>query len=263
MTCFTVGTLDLRQALQSVVQHTLNDPDAPTFCRVRCEVDAVNFTVTATNGFTAGHAIVSVLDNEDGEVGAPFDLTPDQCNELLAVFKASKGLEEEEQLRVAVTKEHVTVTDCSGLFDGKSLSLPKTPLFEQWPDVQGLIGKHLDVAQVGDPQRALVLANGEMLRAFTAAARAYKAPLAIEAVGAGNPRLLITCGESFIGLLMTMSVEAAGDHGNEILDWRLAWRRRLPRHQRDVRRPDPEPDDDDADPPKGKRGKRSEHLKPV
>lgn len=272
MTSIVVGTLDLRQALQSVVQHTLPGEDEIFQGRVRCEVGEVNLDVFATNGYTAGHAIVSVQENRDGEVEAPFDLTAGQVNEVLAVFKVAKEREAQAQLRVSVDEEHVCVTDCSGLFDGKSLSLPKTPLHEQYPDVRGLLGKHLDLGQVGAAQRSLLLANGDMLRAFTAAARAYKEPLAIEAVGSGNPRLLITCGESFIGLLMTMSVEAAGDHGDDIRDWREAWRRRLPRFQRDVRRPDPPAGDDTAAEPdavdgeeKPKKGRRKKpgHLQPV
>lgn len=226
MTSFSVATKDLRQALASVLPHASPDPDDQVFNRLRVEVGPVNVTVTASTGYTVGHAIVSVLDNHDGEVGDPFDLSPVDVKELLALFKTGKDTEFDQTLRVDVDDQHTTVTDTAGLFDGKALQLPRLPLHESFPDLLGMLGKHIRVAVVGDPESGRIHANGVMLGAFTAAARAYSSPLVIEPVGSGTPRLLVTCGESFIGLLMTIRVDEEDEAQQQ--GWRASWTERLP-----------------------------------
>jgi len=238
MTRLTVGTLDLRQALTAVAVHATDDPDIPTFNRVRLEVGPVNLTVTATNGYTAGHALVSVIDNVDGEAGAPFDLSPQDVKEVLALFRSSKETEQSDTLQLQVDDKHTTVTDVSGLFSGKSLVLPRLPLEGNFPDIEGLIGQHIADGFFGPFDGDRLIADGRKLASFTKAAAAYGQPLVLEPCGTTAPRLIVLCGDSFIGLLTTMRPDDE-DRAAQMREWRDAWRRRLPDKQRRVGNPNP------------------------
>lgn len=86
---FTVETDDLRKALRAVAPHASTDADHRRLYRVRLEVGPENVTVSATNGFSAGQALVSVWDNADGEIGM-LDLSPLDVKELLVLFPGSR-----------------------------------------------------------------------------------------------------------------------------------------------------------------------------
>jgi hypothetical protein len=114
MTAFVVGTLDMRRALQSTLPHVEPDPELIMFHRVRVGVGPVNVTLSATEGHTAAVAIVSVVDNIDGEFGVTFDLSPLDVKEILGLFKVSKACEEMgATLSFVIDKDHVRVTDVS------------------------------------------------------------------------------------------------------------------------------------------------------
>lgn len=104
MTSVTVETVDLRRALASVAPHAGHDEDLSTLMRVRLEVGPENLTVSATNRYTIGHAIVSVWDNNDGEVGSYFDFSPTDVKEILALFRGRTGDDDtpSDQLRIDV-----------------------------------------------------------------------------------------------------------------------------------------------------------------
>jgi hypothetical protein len=222
MTSLTVETIDFRQALQAVTPHAGNDPELPVLMRVRLEVGPQNLTVSATQRYTLGHAIVTVWDNHDGEL-ATFDLSPTDVKEILALFRGRPGDDDgpSNQLRLDVTDEHFKITDVSGLFEGKSLSLPRYPFDENFPKVTQLIAKQLTAPAEGAEQ---LITNGKMLGLFMKAASAYEKALVIEPAG-NSKAMMISCGESFIGILMPIKPD--DDLAAEIKGWHLDWLMRL------------------------------------
>lgn len=219
MTSITVDTKDLYAALRSVSVHASPDPDEVITHRVRLSV-AQDLTITATNRYTAGMALVSIEEHGDGEVGH-IDLAPLDVKEITSLFKPSKDAQD-EMLRIAADGDHVTVTDCSGLFDGKQYRLPRRDSPEIFPDIPKLVAAILAQTAM-TPERLEV--NGILVGLFTAAAKAYGSTLTIEPTG-DRTSLVIGCGESFIGLLMP--VRTSEDRGIELNGWRRAWRHRLP-----------------------------------
>lgn len=225
----TVSTADLRHALVSVQPHVHNDSSTG--------LDVVHFMaheghvyVQATNTASAALAIVSVWDS-DNLTGDPatdsFDLDPTVVKELLAVFKAGKNQPEDEigdSMRIAKTSKELTFTDISGLFPGKTYIVPNGQTSEVFPNLPRLFVEAVD-ADKQVPAR--IMANGKLLQLFAHAAAAYKSPLAIEPTNT-KTRMLITCGESFIGMLMPVSAEDGTELDAKLKDARDGWSHRLP-----------------------------------
>lgn len=219
MTTITVGTADLHRALSAVAPHVEPDPDLPLH-RVRISSDGENLTATATNRYTVAHALASIED-PDGTL-EDFDLSPTDVKEILTLFKTK---DDDEMLRITIESTKVTFTDASGLFDGKSLSLPRIGTDENYPNIPGLIATCLTKTRTGSIGR--LLTNGKLVGLFNAAVRAYDEPLAIEATERDTTALVIACGESFIGLLMPIKPE--DDQDTHLDAWRDGWLRRLPK----------------------------------
>lgn len=224
MTGIKVGTDDFRAALRSVAPHVDPDPDFPQLHRVRLTVGPENLTVSATNRYTLGHAIVSIWDNETGQVGEHVDLSPSDVKEILALFRG-KGPggdgPPDATLLIESDNLHTTVTDVSGLFPGKSLRLPKYPLEENFTNAEHLIRQAL-TRQAESTER--LITNGKLLGLFSKAASAYGEQLVMDPSG-GSAAILITCGESFVGLLMP--VRGDDDTEEKINGWHAAWLERL------------------------------------
>ncbi len=222
MTALTLSTEDFRDALRSVVVHAAPDKDH-TLHRVRCDVGPENLTVTATNRYSAGMAIASIEDNHDGELSA-FDLSPTDVKEILALFRGRKPGEEDvgDTVRLEVDFEHFTITDTGGLFEGKQLVLPRQPQGSTFPDLPMVVSRLLGKRR---SKVSRLAANGPLLASFAIAARVYARPLIVEPTGEASS-VVISCGESFLGLLMPMRIEP--DYAAQLDDWREGWLRRLP-----------------------------------
>lgn len=225
----TVSTADLRHALVSVQPHVHND-SATGLDVVHFMADEGHVYVQATNTASAALAIVSVWDSEN-LTGDPatdsFDLDPTVVKELLAVFKAGKNQPEDEigdSMRIAKTSKELTFTDISGLFPGKTFIVPNGQTSEVFPNLPRLF-----VEAVDDDKQvpARIMANGKLLQLFAHAAAAYKSPLAIEPTNTKS-RMLITCGESFIGMLMPVNAEDGTELDAKLKDARDGWSHRLP-----------------------------------
>jgi hypothetical protein len=214
-----VVTHDLRKALQAVAPHADPDADFPPLHRVRIEAGQVNATVTATNRYTAGHALISIEDPDD-EVWH-VDLSPTDVKEILTLFKSKGEDEGDDTLTLKVTEQHTRITDSSGLFEGKSLQLPRYPDETNFVNVRALLATSLLKPPHGTPR---LVADGAKVSLFNAAAKAYGHPLVIEPTGE-NTVLVISCGESFLGLLMPMRQDEETDARQAA--WREAWMRRL------------------------------------
>jgi hypothetical protein len=222
VTTVVVGTDDLRRALRSVAPHADPDPDFAPLHRVRLEVGPVNLTVSATNRYTVGHALVSILDNEDGDQ-LKVDLSPLDVKEILGLFKTHKDTPD-DSLRLEVDEELLVVTDVSGLFSsGKALSLPRIPFEENYGDIEKLLHVKL-TKDTGADAVSRLITNGDLLGLFTHAAKAYSEPLVLEPTGTRSS-ILISCGESFIGLLMPIGQD--DETAARINGWHSDWLTRL------------------------------------
>lgn len=226
----TVNTLDLRQALMAVTPHT-GDP------KLSSALAVVHFTatdgmlhVTACNTVTMGHAVASVweADGLTGDVNDDaFNLPADVAKELLQIFKAKNKQPEDEigdTLRITVSPNDITFVDVSGLFPGKELKIPR----EDDNDFPLGFGRLLIQAVLSErvmPER--LVAAGRLIRLFAAASAAYGEPLVIEPTEDAK-RILISCGESFLGLLMPIRSEDGSTVANELNAWREGWMNRLP-----------------------------------
>jgi hypothetical protein len=223
VTSLTLSTEDFRDALRSVAVHASPDKDDGTLHRIRCTVDPENLTVTATNRYTAGMAIASIEDNHDGELGA-FDLSPTDVKEILALFRGRRGSEDDvgDTVRLDVDVEHLTITDTGGLFEGKSLTLPRQPQSPSFPPVPMVVARTLSRRPSKTPR---LIANGVLVSLFATAARVYGRELTFEPTGTSST-LVISCGESFLGLLMPIRLDE--EKTAKLDDWRQGWIRRLP-----------------------------------
>lgn len=217
---FTVETVDLRAALIAVAPHASPDKDDPTLHRVRCDLDDQHITVTATNRYTAGLAIASVWDHGDGEIGS-FDLSPTDVKELLSLFKGQGGEDEVgDTLELDVGKSELTVTDTGGLFNGKSLTLPRLPHGTSFPGITALIAQSAHQLTQGAGRW---IVDGNLQALFARASRAYGRALAVTPTK--KKAQLVSCGDSFLGLIMPIVSEQLD---GEINTWMDDWLRRLP-----------------------------------
>lgn len=217
----TVETSDLRSALQAVAPHAWPRPEVADLHRIRCDVGDQHLTITATNRYTAGLAITSIWDNPDGEIG-PFDLSPTDARELLSLFRGTPGQDDEvgDTLELNLTAGELVATDTGGLFNGKSLTLPRLPHGHGFPDVVTAVAYAMH-HQVDGAGRWI--ADGSKLGLFVKASRAYGRALTFSATKGGNQ--LISCGESFLGLLVPSRDK---DLEAEIASWHTDWLHRLP-----------------------------------
>lgn len=221
---FTVATHDLRAGLKAVLPH--HDPgDFPPLHRIHVEVDDVNVTLSATNRYTAGIALVSVEDPSGDQ--HTFDLSPKDVRDVLSQFHGKPGKDEDdpgELLRIDLDSKHVRFTDCSGLFDGKALRLLRYADETNFPKVGKLVAGMLARPVTTEAAKRLSV-QGRYVALFKAAAEAYGESLVLEPTGA-NGSLVVSCGESFIGALMPVRHDEVGTA--KLDEWRAAWVRRLP-----------------------------------
>jgi hypothetical protein len=218
---FNVGTADLRRALKAVAPHADPSPETPMTHRLRVDVGADHVTVSATQRYTIGHAVVWTLDF-DGEVGC-FDLTPQDVKEILTLFhgKKDRGDEPDYTIRVTVDAERVTFTDISGLFEGKALHLPRTPTDDNYPNVV----KTIQGALLAGPQAThRLITSGKLHGLFGAASSAYEMPLVWDPAGEQGA-MLVTCGKDFIGMLMPIRPDE--ETTRDIGQWHDAWLNRI------------------------------------
>lgn len=227
MTSIVVGNNDFRAALASVKAHAgKGEKEHPMYKRVRMIIDPTNTTIVATDGSSVGLAIVSVWEHVDPSIEI-IDLLVDDAERILGIFPPVKELDEEESaptftLRIDIASNHIQVTDDAGMFDGRSLRVPRLDTDANYTDIPLLLSKahHAAPSLLED-----MVANGALLSRFKTASQIYKVPLQIEA-HVGFSSLLIRAGESFLGLLMPRNL--SGDEERQRKEWALAWSTRLP-----------------------------------
>lgn len=224
MTSIVVGTKDLRQALAAVAPHAHQKRE--DLARVRLGIDPEHVTVTATGGNAYALAIASVWEVNDATDTDTVDIGREQVAKILSVFKTpkKKSGDPEPQLQIEVGDNYVTVSDVSGIpgIDGESLVLPRLTTAEQYPDIARLIARARARAS-----RSVsgIYVSAAYLADFRPAARVYDHPLLLEA-RENFTSLLVTCGESFLGLLPTIPI--GKDASADIAAWSSGWDARLP-----------------------------------
>ena len=225
MTAVVVSTHDLRAALTAVKPHVTAHKDIEKFRRVRLEISSENITVGAMDGYSAGLALVSIWEDEDRDE-CILDLTPEQVDKILHIFKApkDKGDEPSAILRIEVGDNYVEITDVSGLpgIDGQSLRQNRSATDPSYPDIPNLISRSRSGELKWLEQFAV---NGDRLAAFRVAGVVYSEPVVIEA-RTGTRALSVTVGESFLGLLSPVPLDE--DAQVRLKEWNEAWTHRLP-----------------------------------
>ncbi|MBF6135854.1 hypothetical protein IU501_22955 [Nocardia otitidiscaviarum] len=203
--------------------HATTDRELAEFYRIRLTYDGTHVSVTASDRFTVALAIVSVWESS-ADAGLVVELLPDDVAKMLSIFKVTgKELGEtpEYTVRFDVGDEHVTVTDCSGMIDGRALRVPRLATDEALDIVPGIVHRaHF-------AQQALLVdmtVSGDSLARFKVAGKAYGEPVAIEA--RGKRTLLIRCGESFLGVMTPRRVSE--DDVLKAKEWAEGWAARLP-----------------------------------
>ncbi|SCX61310.1 Ftsk gamma domain-containing protein, partial [Klenkia marina] len=206
----------------AVAPHASRDKDDSTLHRIRCVLDDRNLTVTASNRWTAGLAIVSVWEIPDGEIGS-FDLSPTDCSELLVLFKGAKSDDEDngDTLELEVGTE-VSITDTGGLFNGKQLKLPRLPHGTSFPPLVELFATGANALGTSNTRWCV---DGKLLALFAKASTAYGKSLSLTPCRLPAPSSMVTCGDSFLGLIMPIVSE---DLDGQINSWMVDWLHRLP-----------------------------------
>uniref|UniRef100_UPI000B133762 DNA translocase FtsK n=1 Tax=Nocardia pseudovaccinii TaxID=189540 RepID=UPI000B133762 len=153
------------------------------------------------------------------------DIAPSDIKNILAIFTAGKEKSDtpEYELRLDITNNRITITDCSGLIDGHALTVPRMPTDGgTLCTIPGLIARQhgSDATRLTD-----MSVGGEMMARFSAASNAYGQALDIEAHSASRA-LLIRCGESFLGLMMPRQL--LDRDRDERREWSTGWDQRLP-----------------------------------
>lgn len=226
----TVSTKDIRQALKSVIPHAADPKESAAHAVVHFAAARHNLHITASNMQTVGHAIASIWDSEglsDDPDEDAFNLPVDLAKELLALFKATAKEDEGDMgsaMQITVETDSILFVDISGLFPGKELKLPRED-GNEYPVPFGRLLADAILSERVMPERLAV--RGRLLSLFSTAATAYGEPLVIEPT-ADARRILISCGESFLGLLMPIRVEEGSSEAAQLKGWRDGWMNRLP-----------------------------------
>jgi hypothetical protein len=158
---------------------------------------------------------------------------------LLQAFKSKQNDSDIDQLiefdvHLDVDDQYIDATDIGGMFAGQSLRYPLESPAEAFPDVLGILGAALAAASGVAAKEKKLVQDGAILALFTAASKAYQAPLAIEPVGTGESRgFLVSCGPHFIGTVT--SRHGDDDNGVKKRDReRMQWMELLPAKLRAV-----------------------------
>lgn len=223
-----VNTADLRSALASVSPHAEKSADISSIHRVHFTVTPEVLYVTATNRYSVGCSIASIWEAQ-GLTGSyeddQFDLTPEIVKEVMMLFKSKSNPEGEigDALRIEVKGEEIIFTDVAGLFPGKSFTVPRTHVNEPFPNIPMLLRRTI-MADVNMPAR--LATTGFLIKIFVAATSTYGEPLVLEPTGS-KKALLVSCGESFLGLLMPVDSDEDSDVAAKLSEYRRNWYNRL------------------------------------
>lgn len=196
----TLDAQALVTAVRAVHPHTNGTEDFPGIHRIRVDITDGVLELLATSRHTAVIARIDgdpALDFDAGDEPWTVDLFPGDLADIAKMFKPSK--DEQLTLRIDFHKDdRVTVTDASGLFDGRAYTVPSVGHPEDFPNIRQTIANTMKAERgiVGT-----VTYTGELLRRFAASAGVYGDALHVEPTAENRP-FVVTVGDNFIGLLM-------------------------------------------------------------
>ena len=223
-----VETKDFRHALQSVAPHAEKEAKIVSIHRVHISVTPHLLYVSATNRYSVACATASVFE-ADGLTGSyqddQFDLTPELVKEVLLLFRSKSNPDGEigDVLRIEVKDEEIRFTDISGLFPGKTYAIPRTRIEDAFPNIPMLIRTTIIGARKEAP---MIATSSQLVGLYVASAKVYGEPLIIEPTGSASA-LLMSVGESFIGLLMPRNYSGDEEGAASIKASRDGWYNRL------------------------------------
>jgi hypothetical protein len=256
-----VQTADLYAALKAVRAHVGSDDHLPILQGVHLTIHPdQNVYVVATDRYTAGLAVVSVWADHlgTGEL-VEVDLGKQDVSDVMHLFKPAKGANPENCLRLDISKTEIVVTEVAGMIQmdaDKQLRLPREQLTEEYPAVRKLIAGGLlravlmrqaaeDSGQASDTALEEIFANAAMIGRFDAAASAYGERLVLQRTAEARTALLVSCSESFIGMLMPITPDDRALA--ELRDWQRGWLTRLPQPDEEpVQMPEPPAEADET-----------------
>lgn len=220
-----VGAEKLIPALRACLPHAAIDPELPAIRRIRVAVND-GLLVWCTDRYTAAvaHIPANDLPDYDGSIWE-FDLLPEDAKLLVDMF--TPGKDEVITLEITATRDQVTVADVSGLFEGRTVSVPHPGGGESMPAIPALVRTSLTSTRGKAVAAAHWVFGGGKWRRFTSSAAVLKQPMVIEPGLNGRAPFVVRLGEHFIGLVMPMIVE---DDGSQ-RDIRDAWIDRLPERE--------------------------------
>lgn len=221
MTAMVVELNDLRHALAAVMPHVPSPKHDERLARVRLTPQSQNVELTATDRYTMGLALVSVLEYQEADVDV-IDLSAADVGKILAVHTApKKGVE--AHVRIQCDSSVVTVTDVSGLMDGESLILERTTSSDTFPDLRRAFAGTLRAGHVIDGEMWF---SGSLLHRFEAAQRVYGRALIVEPTKQRGS-LIVRCGESFLGQIALIRPDE--DDILQSKGWVESWATRITR----------------------------------
>jgi len=247
-----VETKDWHAALSAVRKHVAGKDELALLQAVHVVIHpGANLYVLGTDRFTVGCAVVSAWEDHVGTgESVEIDLSPTDVADL-NIFKPGKDDNPENRLRIDVTAQDITVVETAGMIAteaDKRLTLPRQAYVDKYPDVLRIMARSLreavnlrDRAALYDPDddagrqglarlAAVAVeelhADAALLSRFSAAASAYGERLVIARTREARAALVVTCGESFVGLLMPARPDDSDVR--KVRDWQRAWLRRLP-----------------------------------
>ena len=148
------------------------------------------------------------------------DLLPSDVMTIVKMFKPGK--DDIITLRMDNADDNrVTVTDCSGLFDGRSVTIPAVGGGEDMPDYRRLVFDGLGRKVIA---RGATEFTGRFLRGFIASAAALSDVLTIEPTGT-NAAFVVRVGDQLVGLLQPHRFDDERDR--QLTDIRVDWLHRL------------------------------------
>lgn len=200
-----------------------------------------NLYVAATDRYTVGLAVVSIWQDhlKTGEE-VDLDLSRVDVKAITDLFRPRKGANPEDCLRIDISPISIVITEVAGMIEmdaDRHLQLLRDPTVEKYPDIRKLIAGGLaratklreDAEDMGITAAGLadeVFTNAQMIGRFDAAASAYREPLVLQRTSEARAALMVTCSESFLGMLMPMN--PSEEMTAHLRAWHDGWAARLP-----------------------------------
>jgi len=202
MTSFTISRGQFRGMLLATAPHAGRETDdTPMLGRVRFVPTGTHLHAWCTDLITAAAYRTEIRDFADAGVDT-FDLPIGAVRAALAVFKAPGGPLRmswcDDDMRIEVTREHVTFTEVGEFVDGRKLAVQRVVPAndtDRYPDVPRYLVDALEgVPTTGQAYRV----HAEHLARFVAIAAWQEKPVRLHGMDSPD-QVLVRCGGTLLG----------------------------------------------------------------